>query len=281
MDVSAATPPLPFLSFFHFLVVAASKASPASSGEVFSCCQVRSEPSTRPAPLATTSTRCSTVPSSSLKSTRAVWFADSDTVEVTTAYGSVTVSYRTEADPSTWHYLGAADSFGRTVLPINTINGIYRGLRTTRIELMLTLTDTSGSTPLTETPIVESVVVKFIKLAQSGAAWLVHVPLSDYDLWRDFPYEYAFGKLPIDVINGSPLLREWIDDACAEADDLERLVRPDEDAWLDESVAEFLTALFISEHTAANHIRSILRKTSCANRTEAASYAHRHGLVSE
>jgi DNA-binding CsgD family transcriptional regulator len=37
--------------------------------------------------------------------------------------------------------------------------------------------------------------------------------------------------------------------------------------------------LFISEHTAANHMRSILRKTGCANRTEAASYAHRHGLV--
>jgi DNA-binding CsgD family transcriptional regulator len=44
---------------------------------------------------------------------------------------------------------------------------------------------------------------------------------------------------------------------------------------------EIGSALFISEHTAANHIRSILRKTSCANRTEAASYAHRHGLVSE
>src|SRR4051812_40425736 len=38
--------------------------------------------------------------------------------------------------------------------------------------------------------------------------------------------------------------------------------------------------LSISEHTAANHIRSILRKTGCANRTHAASYAHRHGLVS-
>jgi DNA-binding CsgD family transcriptional regulator len=38
--------------------------------------------------------------------------------------------------------------------------------------------------------------------------------------------------------------------------------------------------LSISEHTAANHIRSILRKTECANRTEAASFAHRHGLVS-
>jgi DNA-binding NarL/FixJ family response regulator len=42
---------------------------------------------------------------------------------------------------------------------------------------------------------------------------------------------------------------------------------------------EIGTALFISEHTAANHIRSILRKTRCANRTEAATYAHRHGLV--
>jgi DNA-binding NarL/FixJ family response regulator len=37
--------------------------------------------------------------------------------------------------------------------------------------------------------------------------------------------------------------------------------------------------LLISEHTAANHVRSILRKTGCANRTEAASYAHRHGLT--
>ena len=42
---------------------------------------------------------------------------------------------------------------------------------------------------------------------------------------------------------------------------------------------EIGSALFISEHTAANHIRSILRKTRCANRTEAATYAHRHGLV--
>jgi DNA-binding CsgD family transcriptional regulator len=37
--------------------------------------------------------------------------------------------------------------------------------------------------------------------------------------------------------------------------------------------------LFISEHTAANHVRSILRKTASSNRTEAASYAFRHGLV--
>jgi DNA-binding CsgD family transcriptional regulator/tetratricopeptide (TPR) repeat protein len=43
---------------------------------------------------------------------------------------------------------------------------------------------------------------------------------------------------------------------------------------------EIGSALSISEHTAANHVRSILRKTDCANRTEAASFAHRHGLVS-
>ena len=39
--------------------------------------------------------------------------------------------------------------------------------------------------------------------------------------------------------------------------------------------------LFISEHTAANHVRSILRKTGCANRTDATSYAHQQRLVDE
>jgi uncharacterized protein YbbC (DUF1343 family) len=52
----------------------------------------------------------------------------------------------------------------------------------------------------------------------------------DYDLWRDFPYEYAFGKLPIDVINGSPLLREWVDGDSAPAD-LDALTLPDERDW--------------------------------------------------
>jgi uncharacterized protein YbbC (DUF1343 family) len=55
----------------------------------------------------------------------------------------------------------------------------------------------------------------------------------DYDLWRDFPYEYAFGKLPIDVINGGPELREWVDDPASTPDDLDALTRPDELAWLE------------------------------------------------
>lgn len=37
--------------------------------------------------------------------------------------------------------------------------------------------------------------------------------------------------------------------------------------------------LFISPNTAANHVRSILAKTGTVNRTEAAAYASRHGLV--
>ena len=42
---------------------------------------------------------------------------------------------------------------------------------------------------------------------------------------------------------------------------------------------EIGTALSISEHTAANHVRRILRKTGCANRTDAASWAYRRRLV--
>ncbi|HEY2789445.1 MAG TPA: AAA family ATPase [Gaiellales bacterium] len=42
---------------------------------------------------------------------------------------------------------------------------------------------------------------------------------------------------------------------------------------------EIGTQLVVSEHTAANHVRSILRKTGCANRTEAASYAYQRGLT--
>jgi uncharacterized protein YbbC (DUF1343 family) len=35
----------------------------------------------------------------------------------------------------------------------------------------------------------------------------------DYSHWRDFACEYEQGKLAIDVINGGPLLRDWVDDA--------------------------------------------------------------------
>jgi uncharacterized protein YbbC (DUF1343 family) len=53
----------------------------------------------------------------------------------------------------------------------------------------------------------------------------------DYPLWRDFAYEYEHGKLAIDVINGSSLLREWVDDKSATPADLDALTLPDEQAW--------------------------------------------------
>ena len=62
----------------------------------------------------------------------------------------------------------------------------------------------------------------------------------DYELWRDFPYEYAFGKLAIDVINGGPGLREWVDDAAATPGDLDALASPDEAAWLEARRSDLL-----------------------------------------
>jgi uncharacterized protein YbbC (DUF1343 family) len=61
----------------------------------------------------------------------------------------------------------------------------------------------------------------------------------DYDLWRDFPYEYELGKLAIDVINGGPDLREWVDNPSATAADLDAVTVPDERAWATER-AEYL-----------------------------------------
>ncbi|HZQ35078.1 MAG TPA: response regulator transcription factor, partial [Dehalococcoidia bacterium] len=42
---------------------------------------------------------------------------------------------------------------------------------------------------------------------------------------------------------------------------------------------EIAAELSIAENTVFQHVRSILNKTGCANRTEAAAYAHRHGLA--
>lgn len=56
----------------------------------------------------------------------------------------------------------------------------------------------------------------------------------DYDLWRDFPYEYERDRLAIDLITGSELLRQWIDDPAATPGDLDGLTRPDEQHWREE-----------------------------------------------
>jgi uncharacterized protein YbbC (DUF1343 family) len=52
-----------------------------------------------------------------------------------------------------------------------------------------------------------------------------------YDLWRDFAYEYESGRLAIDLINGSDLLRKWVDDPRSAPADLDALASADEKAW--------------------------------------------------
>jgi len=70
--------------------------------------------------------------------------------------------------------------------------------------------------------------------AQALAFKAIRQLYPDYPLWRDFPYEYELEKLAIDVINGGPGLREWVDDPAAEPGDLDALAQPDEAAWLEE-----------------------------------------------
>jgi uncharacterized protein YbbC (DUF1343 family) len=55
-----------------------------------------------------------------------------------------------------------------------------------------------------------------------------------YDLWRNFTYEYERDRLAIDLINGSELLRQWVDDPGAGPADLDALAVPDEDSWSEE-----------------------------------------------
>jgi uncharacterized protein YbbC (DUF1343 family) len=56
----------------------------------------------------------------------------------------------------------------------------------------------------------------------------------DYPMWRDFPYEYEFERLAIDVINGGAALRQWVDDPAALPADLEARTAPDEAVWREE-----------------------------------------------
>ena len=60
----------------------------------------------------------------------------------------------------------------------------------------------------------------------------VRLVQSDFELWRDFPYEYEpRHRHPLDVINGGPSLREWVDDFQASIGDWDRALRIEEDAW--------------------------------------------------
>ncbi len=65
----------------------------------------------------------------------------------------------------------------------------------------------------------------------------VRLNYPDYALWREFDYEYEYDRLAIDVINGGPLLREWVDDSTRECAELEQQLMQDEQAWLEQTQA--------------------------------------------
>ena len=75
---------------------------------------------------------------------------------------------------------------------------------------------------------------------QALAFKALRTEIPDYPLWRNFPYEYEVDRLAIDVINGSSLLREWVDDAQALPEDLESITHSDEKSWEEERLAFLL-----------------------------------------
>jgi uncharacterized protein YbbC (DUF1343 family) len=53
----------------------------------------------------------------------------------------------------------------------------------------------------------------------------------DYEIWRQFPYEYETERLAVDLLSGGTLLREWVDDSEASPEDLETPLLADEETW--------------------------------------------------
>ena len=66
---------------------------------------------------------------------------------------------------------------------------------------------------------------------QALAFKAIRTLVPDYPIWRDFPYEYEFDRIAIDVINGGPALREWVDDPSAQPADLDAMAGRDEAQW--------------------------------------------------
>jgi uncharacterized protein YbbC (DUF1343 family) len=62
----------------------------------------------------------------------------------------------------------------------------------------------------------------------------------EYELWREFTYEYESVRLAIDLINGSEILRQWVDDPAATPADLDARAAADESSWLEERQSALL-----------------------------------------
>lgn len=63
--------------------------------------------------------------------------------------------------------------------------------------------------------------------------WLksIRINYPDYKIWRDFYYEYEKERLAIDLIDGGPGLREWVENPDATTRDFDITLKKDEKFW--------------------------------------------------
>ena len=53
----------------------------------------------------------------------------------------------------------------------------------------------------------------------------------NYELWREFAYEYETERLAVDLLSGGTFLRDWVDDPGAKPSDFDERLTNDERAW--------------------------------------------------
>jgi hypothetical protein len=92
--------------------------------------------------------------------------------------GSVTVSYQTDQDAAgVWHEMGTADEYGRTVFPFGENIGDpaheHEGVKFNHIEFKIELATTNTA----RTPLIDSLILKYIKVPLRGKSWTFTVPL--------------------------------------------------------------------------------------------------------
>ena len=65
------------------------------------------------------------------------------------------------------------------------------------------------------------------------ALWLkaIRTIQPEVNIWRSFAYEYEQERLAIDLINGGPDLREWVENPKASCDEFDERLLKDERAW--------------------------------------------------
>lgn len=88
--------------------------------------------------------------------------------------GGVDVLYRIGAKPREWISLGSATKYGRNVFPFGVDgDGFSRGITDQRIEFEFRLYTNDEN----QTPVIEAIILKFIKIPLPSRAWTLTVPL--------------------------------------------------------------------------------------------------------